>query len=211
MDGGYYIPNNPAHYGLPDSGPTSGIYNTQCWSAEDMGSFSLSPLDLDQFFPFSPPTSYKSEFPMVKERVSNGGDMTDVLLSLKHPVVHPGQLSPNAFTCHGSPQYQGTPASLSYSVHPQMLSMSPGGGCGPQYCLGSMDQTNMFNGIPGGGSSQHNVFPSMSVNVSMNMTMHGYPGSMNTDNIHTQMSCPQVSKTKNFLNRRKKLQKTRRL
>ena len=80
-----------------------------------------------------------------------------------------------------------------------MLSMSPGGGggggggCGQQYFTGPIEQNNMFNGIPTNNTSQHNVFPSMSVNVSMNMTMHGYPGTVNTDNIHTQMSCPQVS------------------
>lgn len=57
--------------------------------------------------------------------------------------------------------------------------MSPGGGYGAmQY-----DQNPYHHQPP--------VFPSMSVNVSMNMTMHGYPPSM-TDNLQHQMTCPQV-------------------
>lgn len=58
-----------------------------------------------------------------------------------------------------------------------------------------MEQNAVFAGLPATGSGQHNVnvFPSMSVNVSMNMTMHGYPTPMNADNIHAQMPYPQVS------------------
>lgn len=61
MDGGCYIPNNPAHYGFPEPGPGpgSGPYSTQYWPADDMGSFSLPPLDLDPIFPFSPSSNYK--------------------------------------------------------------------------------------------------------------------------------------------------------
>jgi hypothetical protein len=40
-------------------------------------------------------------------------------------------------------------------------------------------------------AQHHNMFPSMSVNVSMNMTMHGYPTNM-SDNLQHQMTCPQV-------------------
>jgi hypothetical protein len=61
-------------------------------------------------------------------------DMADVLLSLKHAVVHPGQaagqLSPcGNFTgsynagqqCSGQGSYQGPSASLSYTVHPHQV------------------------------------------------------------------------------------------
>jgi hypothetical protein len=42
-------------------------------------------------------------------------------------------------------------------------------------------------------AQHHNMFPSMSVNVSMNMTMHGYPSNM-SDNLQHPMTCPQVKK-----------------
>ncbi|PSN52462.1 hypothetical protein C0J52_14984 [Blattella germanica] len=83
--------------------------------------------------------------------------------------------------------------------------MSPSGGYETaQYCTGSQDQSGgMFGsstttGIQTPGqhgtsmhTQHHNMFPSMSVNVSMNMTMHGYPANM-TDNLQHQMTCPQV-------------------
>lgn len=76
--------------------------------------------------------------------------------------------------------------------------MSPGGGYSTQYCSGGIEQNGMFTSLPTSAATQHNmnVFPSMSVNVSMNMTMHGYPPPMNPDNLHAQMSCQQVSKNK---------------
>jgi hypothetical protein len=74
--------------------------------------------------------------------------------------------------------------------------MSPGGGYGPsQYCMGAQDQGAMFGAGSTAGaqtpSQHHNMFPSMSVNVSMNMTMHGYPTNM-SDSLQHQMACPQV-------------------
>lgn len=56
----------------------------------------------------------------MKDRGPGGGDMADMLLSLKHPIVHSGQLSPNGFTCNANTQCQGPSASLSYTVHPQV-------------------------------------------------------------------------------------------
>jgi len=71
----------------------------------------------------------------------------------------------------------------------QMIQMSPGGGYGAQYCAG-LDQNGMF----GGPSSQHsvNMFPSMSVNVSMNIPMPTYPPPPDPS-LHPPMSCSQVS------------------
>ncbi|XP_013185081.1 protein glass [Amyelois transitella] len=108
------------------------------WS-EDMGSFSLPPLELDplpSLFPFSPCPGYnRNNTSDCRER--GGGEAADVLLSLKHAVVHGD--------CAGE------------TVHPQM--MAHGGGAYPYY--------EHYGGAP--------LFPTMSVNVSMNMTMHGCP------------------------------------
>jgi hypothetical protein len=81
--------------------------------------------------------------------------------------------------------------------------MSPGGGYGTsQYCTGTQDQSSMFGAGTAAGvqptAQHHNMFPSMSVNVSMNMTMHGYPANM-PDNIQHQMTCPQVRKPGHLL------------
>ncbi|CAH1375581.1 protein glass-like [Tenebrio molitor] len=183
-----YVPNNP-QFGLQlecnwSSGANAGIQQlpsctddlSSCWS-EDMGSFSL-PLDLEplpSLFPFSPcnnsTSNYKTESLMqnqspqymLRDNKQPTSDMADVLLSLKHAVVHPGQ-SP-------SEKYDGQ----QHLYHPQML-LSPGG-----YTGGLCDQ---------GFSQQPPMFPSMSVNVSMNMTMHGYhpSGGYPTNEI----ACPQV-------------------
>jgi hypothetical protein len=74
----------------------------------------------------------RTEFPVLKEKQPH--DMADVLLSLKHAVVHPGQtggqLSPcSNFAssygagqqCTGQGSYQGPSASLSYTVHPHQV------------------------------------------------------------------------------------------
>ncbi|XP_046973151.1 protein glass isoform X1 [Vanessa atalanta] len=109
------------------------------WPAEDMGSFSLPPLELDplpSLFPFSPCSGYnRNNGGECRER--GGGEAADVLLSLKHAVVH-GDCAADA-------------------VHPQMV-VNSGGGY-PYY--------EHYSGTP--------LFPTMSVNVSMNMTMHGCP------------------------------------
>lgn len=74
--------------------------------------------------------------------------MADVLLSLKRAVVHPGQIT--------TEKYENQQHSYH---HPQVL-LSPNG-----YSGGICEQS-----FP----QQTTMFPSMSVNVSMNMTMHGY-------------------------------------
>lgn len=90
-------------------------------------------------------------------------DMADVLLSLKHAVVHPGQ--PERYDA----QQQ--------FYHPQVL-LSPGG----------------YPGICDQNFAQHQapMFPSMSVNVSMNMTMHGYHPNSNYP-AAAEIACPQVT------------------
>ncbi|XP_059489652.1 protein glass [Neocloeon triangulifer] len=214
MDAGCYVPNNPAHFGLeawPNVADPAAPANPAASNgvASDMAAFGMPTLDLEplpSLFPFSPcsGTSYNEMVfcreLSVKEQQSGkpagGHDMADVLLSLKHAVVHPGQLcpsgpmSPNAFAApYPSLQQQShqiPSAQLSYTVHPHHQMMSPTGGYGGQYCTdpsgySSVPQQQQQN-------TQHSsatMFPSMSVNVSMNMTM-GY-------NVPDhQMACPQM-------------------
>ncbi|KAF5278489.1 hypothetical protein FQA39_LY05978 [Lamprigera yunnana] len=180
-----YIPNNP-QFGLQlECNWTAGVQPCQnscqsscpdelssCWP-EDMGSFTL-PLDLEPLptlFPFSPCSSANGLFkteesilnssPINKDSKQPTSDMADVLLSLKHAVVHPGQNE------RYEPQQQ--------MYHPQML-LSPGG-----YPTSFCDQN-----FP----QQPPMFPSMSVNVSMNMTMHGYHP--NTNYPSAEITCPPV-------------------
>ncbi|XP_022123241.2 protein glass-like [Pieris rapae] len=114
-----------------------GDVNEQSWTGEEMGSFSLPSLELDplpSLFPFSPCSGYnRNTGGECRERT--GGEAADVLLSLKHAVVH-------------SDCAEG---------HPQMM-VNSGSGY-PYY--------EHYAATP--------IFPTatMSVNVSMNMTMHG--------------------------------------
>lgn len=103
---------------------------------------------------------------MFRDQKQPSSDVADVLLSLKHAVVHPGQ-SP-------TDKYE----SQQHLYHPQML-LSPGG-----YTAGNLCDQNF------GLSQQTPIFPSMSVNVSMNMTMHGYHPNAGYS---SDLSCPQVS------------------
>ncbi|RZF49186.1 hypothetical protein LSTR_LSTR008472 [Laodelphax striatellus] len=202
---------------------------------DDMASFSL--LDLDPLATLFPPTTYneccdcRTEMGMglvdckqqqqqlhhhqhqqqqhQQGHQSGPGDMAaDVLLSLKHAVVHPGQMSPgNTAPHHPHHHYAAAPApqpppqaSLSYTVHPHQMAVSmspgggagcygaPGGGAGPQYGCG-VDQMPPLASQPPAPPYQ---FPSMSVNVSMNMTMHGYPPCP-VSSVHDQI--PQVQWT----------------
>lgn len=91
--------------------------------------------------------------------------MADVLLSLKHAVVHPGQSPTEKYDTQ-------------HLYHPQML-LSPGG-----YSGGFCDQTF---------GQQPTMFPSMSVNVSMNMTMHGYHPNNACGYSTGDIGCPQVN------------------
>lgn len=100
---------------------------------------------------------------MFREPNKQPSDVADVLLSLKHAVVHPGQSPTDKFEAQ--------------HYHPQML-LSPGG-----YSGGFCDQSF---------TQQAPMFPSMSVNVSMNMTMHGYHPNNGCGYSTTDLSCPQV-------------------
>lgn len=113
--------------------------------------------------------------------------MADVLLSLKHAVHKPSSESQqNQNQAQNYNNHHQTQASLSYTVHPQIL-LSPGQ---------SQTQSNNYNSLnyyDGQCNNQHQhvtapqIYPSMSVNVSMNMTMHGY----GSDGVPVQ--CSQVN------------------
>lgn len=110
--------------------------------------------------------------------------MADVLLSLKHAVLKPSS-DPQQMQTQAQNYNHPTQASLSYTVHPQIL-LSPGQ---------SQTQSNNCNSMTyydNQCNNQHQhvsapaMYPSMSVNVSMNMTMHGY----GSDSV--PMQCSQV-------------------
>lgn len=130
-----------------------------------MSAFSgLPAIDLDplpSLFPFSPcGASYKTERP--------SHDMTDVLLSLKRAVLKP---SPEPQQMHCQSQNYGSPqASLSYTVHPHQMILSPNHQHQSQGASTYQGGYYESQCIPHSSS----LYPSMSVNVSMNMTMHGY-------------------------------------
>lgn len=95
-------------------------------------------------------------------------DVADVLLSLKHAVVHPGQGSNEKYDLQQQQQH---------IYHPQVV-LSPNG-------YSTIPEQSSFT------TQQPAMFPSMSVNVSMNMTMHGYHHP--TTNYPTaEIQCPQV-------------------
>uniref|UniRef100_A0A182JYN8 Uncharacterized protein n=1 Tax=Anopheles christyi TaxID=43041 RepID=A0A182JYN8_9DIPT len=161
---------------LDHSGVLSSQSNLGSYWSEDMSTFpGLPPLDIDplpSLFPFSPcGASYNRP-----ERPTH--DVADVLLSLKHAVLKQSPDPPPI----GQGQNFATPqASLSYTVHPQML-LSPASHHGhgshahynqmPSQTAGPYS-TNYYDS----SCAQHSappMYPSMSVNVSMNMTMHGY-------------------------------------
>ncbi|XP_063705322.1 protein glass [Culicoides brevitarsis] len=172
------------HNGVLSSQSTLG---SSYWN-EDMSTFSnLPPLDIEplpSLFPFSPcGTSFKSERP--------SHDVADVLLSLKHSgVIKPPQEPSNQYTNNqNNASYQTPQASLSYTVHPQML-VSPS-----HTHQSSQGQNVPFSTAnyyePGACSMQHPpLYPSMSVNVSMNMTMHGYPNGPEVPMQCSQMQWP---------------------
>lgn len=109
--------------------------------------------------------------------------MADVLLSLKHAVLKP---SPDPHQMHNMGQPYGHPhpqASLSYTVHPQML-------VSPNHQSQMQNSNYPTSGYYETQCGQHPppMYPSMSVNVSMNMTMHGYGAEASVP-----MQCSQVN------------------
>ncbi|CAO1421121.1 unnamed protein product [Diamesa serratosioi] len=144
---------------------------------DEMNSFaSLPPLDMEplpSLFPYSPCGSggYNRT-----ERPTH--DMADVLLSLKNAVLKP---SPEQHGCHqsnssqSSQNYGSNSNSLSYTVHHPQILLSPSSHHHYYQC----HQNQAQNGYPSNyydssASCAGHPYPSMSVNVSMNMTMHGY-------------------------------------
>lgn len=112
--------------------------------------------------------------------------MADVLLSLKHAVLKtspdPQQIQPSTQT------FPHPQASLSYTVHPQIL-LSPNQ---PPHAQTANYSSMGYYDTQCGIAHQHvapSMYPSMSVNVSMNMTMHGY----GTESV--PMQCSQVKTT----------------
>ncbi|XP_050304921.1 protein glass-like isoform X2 [Anthonomus grandis grandis] len=111
--------------------------------------------------------NYQNQNPLLfRDQKQPSSDVADVLLSLKHAVVHPGQ-SPTD-KCESQHNL----------YHPHQMLLSPGGYSGGNLC----DQSF-------GITQQAPIFPSMSVNVSMNMTMHGYHPNAGYS---SDISCPQV-------------------
>lgn len=144
-----------------------------------MGSFAgLPPLEMEplpSLFPFSPCGSASYPRP---ERPTH--DVADVLLSLKNAVLKPGAES---HSCHQSNSLQSaqnygtSPNGLSYTVHHPQILLSPS----PHHHYYQCHQNQAQNGYASNGyyesgssCAAHQHYPSMSVNVSMNMTMHGY-------------------------------------
>ncbi|XP_029716123.1 protein glass isoform X3 [Aedes albopictus] len=164
---------------LDHNGALSSQTNLGNYWSEDMSTFpGLPPLDIDplpSLFPFSPCGATYNR----PERPTH--DVADVLLSLKHAVLKQSP-DPQQLPQPSSPPGAFAPpqASLSYTVHPQML-LSPSVGhhnhTNSHY---SQAQSQSGSGYPSNyyetSCAQHStpIYPSMSVNVSMNMTMHGY-------------------------------------
>lgn len=146
---------------------------------DEMSSFAgLPPLEMEplpSLFPFSPCGSAGYNRP---ERPTH--DVADVLLSLKNAVLKPGAES---HSCHQSSSLQSagnygtSPNGLSYTVHHPQILLSPSSHHHYYQCHQNQAQNGYgSNGYYDNGAScaGHQHYPSMSVNVSMNMTMHGY-------------------------------------
>lgn len=97
--------------------------------------------------------------------------MADVLLSLKNAVLKPSP-EPHSYHQSSSQSLQGY-GNNSHAMHPQML-LSPTHHHIHHHYHQNQSQnvsTGGYYDTPSSCSGQH--YPSMSVNVSMNMTMHG--------------------------------------
>lgn len=127
---------------------------------------------LPSLFSFSPCGSASYPRP---ERPTH--DVADVLLSLKNAVLKPGA---EQHPCHQSTSAQNYPTSpngLSYTVHHPQILLSPSSHhhyyqCHQNQAQNSYGSNGYYDTSPSCAAHQH--YPSMSVNVSMNMTMHGY-------------------------------------
>lgn len=153
--------------------------HTSFWN-DEMSSFSgLPPLEMEplpSLFPFS---SCNSATYTRNERPTH--DVADVLLSLKNAVLKPG--ATDSHSCHQtsplqtSQGYGNSSNALSYTVHHPQILLSPT----PHHHYYQCHQNQAQNAYSSSGYYEsssscagHQHYPSMSVNVSMNMTMHGY-------------------------------------
>lgn len=139
-----------------------------------MSSFAgLPPLEMEplpSLFPFSSCGSASYPRP---ERPTH--DVADVLLSLKNAVLKPGVESHSCQPLQSAQNYGTSPNGLSYTVHHPQILLSPS----PHHHYYQCHQNQAQNGYSSNGyydssPSCSGHYPSMSVNVSMNMTMHGY-------------------------------------
>ncbi|XP_018362322.1 PREDICTED: protein glass-like [Trachymyrmex cornetzi] len=137
---------------FPTSGQVVSEFGGSFW-VDDMAGFSLPPLDLDPLPPglFSPCSGTynwgcsRSECVPRTNNGANGEGVADVLLSLKHAVVHPGSPTAGYYTTGA-----GSAAAHHYSQ---------------DYVQ------NLGPSVPGPGH-YGSASAAMSVNVSMNMTMN---------------------------------------
>lgn len=164
-----------------DSLTQPSIVSHSTYWTDEMNSFSgLPPLEMEplpSLFPFSPCATANYSRP---ERPTH--DVADVLLSLKNAVLKPNETHP----CHQTGQLQsqqsaygsnGSNGALSYTVHHPQILLSPSSHHHYYQCHPNQSQNsyNSNNGYYDASCPAHQHYPSMSVNVSMNMTMHGYP------------------------------------
>ena len=146
--------------------------HTSYWN-DEMSSFAgLPPLEMEplpSLFPFSPCAS--ASYP----RTERHDTAADVLLSLKNAVLKPGAESHSCQSLQSAQNYGTSPNGLSYTVHHPQILLSPS----PHHHYYQCHQNQAQNGYSSNGyydtsPSCSGHYPSMSVNVSMNMTMHGY-------------------------------------
>ncbi len=145
------------------------------------------------------------ELSVFKEKAGSH-DMADALLSLKHAVVHPGQMQSQL-----SPLSPGLPPHFSQSLAPSAMSNAPfysvshqsqvnyGSMNGSQYAPPPpppppppqySDPPTSSQGSPCGSGQGNGMFPSMSVNVSMSMNVGIPPGMGGHNQCHTGGQVP---------------------
>ncbi|XP_021340984.1 protein glass-like [Mizuhopecten yessoensis] len=163
----------------------------------NVGSYPVTTIEFDpvpNVFTFSPCGPSYREFSAFKEKSPQ--DIADALLSLKHAVVHPGlggQLSPLSPTMHIGQAPTGPcsnngqhPQSIGYALNPNTQM--------PQNIYPSQ-QSPQYGVPPYPCEPQSNMFPSMSVSVSMSMNVgmppHGVSNCQYNPVHHQQWPSPQ--------------------
>ncbi|XP_062583701.1 protein glass-like [Saccostrea cucullata] len=147
----------------------------------NINTYPMTTIEFEQMpsvFPFPPCTPTIKEFSVFKEKSQ---DIADALLSLKNAVVRPGysgQLSPISPTMHLGHGNGNCPSQSTVTYHN-----------GPFHHTGVYPPQNSgqftVQQYPGNDSQQNNMFPSMSVNVSMSMNV-GVPHNMGNNQYSVQ-------------------------